>query len=86
MGQFQHQLRTSRGIEQSQSIVRDFFVLDEQRFVLEQEISVCVHKSEVGFFGMHGPRIELVFLTNNSQPGFVQMPVMASLKVLRGRG
>lgn len=42
MEHYKHALMNGHGVHLSDSIVRDFHVLDAQYFIIEQEISVCV--------------------------------------------
>jgi hypothetical protein len=43
LDRYRHDLTTSPDVRLGDSIVRDFFILDEEHFALEQEISVCMH-------------------------------------------
>lgn len=51
MKQYLHELSADREVSLSDSIVRDYHVLDEQFFVVEQEVAVCLHKFGKGWLG-----------------------------------
>lgn len=49
MGRYEHDLMIGSGLEAGDSIVRSFSVLDEKNFLIEQEMSICLHKYGKGW-------------------------------------
>lgn len=49
MARYEHDLLLGSGLEAGDSIVRSFSVLDEKNFILEQEMSIYLHKYEEGW-------------------------------------
>lgn len=52
MGEYLDSLRSGYNVRLSDSIVREFHVMDERFFVVEQEISICLHTLSKGWLGM----------------------------------
>lgn len=46
MHRYEHDLQVGNNLKEGDSIVRAFSVLDEKHFLIEQEISLCLHKLE----------------------------------------
>ena len=46
MERYQHELMVGTGVQLSDSIIRDHYVLDKRNFILEQEISICLNFDE----------------------------------------
>lgn len=52
-----HELRAGHRVSLCDSIVRGYYVLDEQFFVVEQEIAVCLHTFGKGWLGIIHPLV-----------------------------
>lgn len=52
MRQYLLDLGSGNKVQTCDSIVRDYYVLDEQYFIVEQEVSVCLHTFSKSWLGI----------------------------------